>query len=89
MDPSIKPEQVPGPVRILLVNFATQWVVCLGLAILAALSVMGLRDLFGSILLGYLVGIPAFSVVAYFLLFRRKMPMYLIAKQLFVKESGD
>lgn len=89
MDPTIRPEQVPGPFRILVFNFVTQWVVCLGLAILASLSVMGLRDLFGSTLLGYLVGIPAFSIVAYFLLFRRKMPMYYIAKQLFVKESGD
>ncbi len=89
MDPSITKNQVPRARKILLVAHGTMFGLCLGLAILAALCVMSLRDLFGNILLGYLVGIPAFSVVAYFLLFRRKMPMYLIAKQLFVKESGD
>jgi hypothetical protein len=62
--------------------------VCLGLAILAALLVMTLRDFTGSILLGYLIGVPLFIVLAQLLLFRRGMPMYLIAKQLYIKEPG-
>ncbi|MBN2159100.1 MAG: hypothetical protein JW807_06875 [Spirochaetes bacterium] len=86
MDASISADKIPSVFWVLAFYFPTQWVVCLGLAILAALSVMGIRDLTGSMLLGYVIGIPAFSVVAYFLLFRRKMPMYWIAKQLFVKE---
>ncbi len=89
MDPSIKPDEIPSPIKILFFNFATQWVVCLGLAILAALSVMGIRELTGSLLAAYGIGIPAFTLVSYFLLFRRKMPMYLIAKQLYVKEPAE
>jgi hypothetical protein len=89
MDPSIKPGEVPSPIKILFLNFATQWVLCLGLAILAALSVMGIRELTGSLLAAYGLGIPAFSLLSYFLLFRRKMPMHLIAKQLYVKEPGE
>jgi len=89
MDSSIKPDQVPNFIKVLVFYFGAQWVICLGLAILAALTVMGIRDLTGSLILAYLIGIPAFSVVAYFLLFRRKMPMHLIAKQLYVKEPGD
>ena len=88
-DPSIPIETAPGPMRILAVTFGAQWVVCLGLAILAALMVMGFRNLAGSILAGYLIGVPLFSVLAYIVLFRRGMPMYLIAKQLFVKEPGE
>ncbi len=86
-DPAVK-NRVPGVIPILFWSFGSQWVACLGLAILASLSVMGLRDLTGSLLAGYLIGIPAFSVVAYFLLFRRKMPMYLVAKQLFIEEPN-
>ena len=59
-----------------------------GLAIAAALLVMTLRDFTGSILLGYLIGVPLFIVLAQFLLFRRGMPMQMIAKQLYIKEPG-
>lgn len=89
MDPSIKPGEVPGVIPVLVFYFGAQWVVCLGLAILAALVVMGIRELAGSLLAGYLIGVPVFSAAAYFLLFRKKMPMYLIAKQLFVKEPAE
>jgi hypothetical protein len=87
-DPAVK-NRVPAVIPILIWTFGSQWVVCLGLAILAALSVMGIRDLTGSVLLGYLIGLPAFSIVAYFLLFRKKMPMHFIAKQLYVQEPGE
>jgi hypothetical protein len=86
MDPTLSADQVPSPLKILIFSFGAQWVVCLGLAIVAALIVMGLRNFTGSILLGYLIGIPLFIVLAQLLLFRRGMPMYLIAKQLFIKE---
>ena len=89
MDSSIKPDEVPGVLKILVFYFGAQWIVCLGLAILAALTVMGFRELTGSLLAAYLIGVPVFSVAAYFLLFRRNMPMHLIAKQLYVKEPGE
>lgn len=89
MDPSIKPDEVPSPVKVLFFNLATQWVLCLGLAILAALSVMGIRNATGSLLAGYGIGLPVFSLAAYFLLFRRTMPMHWIARQLYVKEPGE
>jgi hypothetical protein len=89
MDKGIPSDKVPGVMKILISYFVTQWGICLGLAILAALSVMGLRELTGSLPAAYGIGIPAFSLVAYFLLFRRKMPMHLIAKQLYVKEPGE
>jgi hypothetical protein len=88
-DPTIPKNKIPRARNILAFFFGTQWIICLGLAILAALTVMGIRDLTGSLLIAYFVGIPAFSVVAYFLLFRRKMPMHFIAKQLYVKEPGE
>ena len=87
-DPSVPAEKTPGPVKILAVAFGAQWVVCLGLAIVAALIVMGFRNLTGSILLGYLIGVPVFCIASYFTLFRRGMPMYLIARQLFIAEPG-
>jgi len=86
LDRSIPANEIPSPVKILTVAFGAQWVLCLGLAIVAALAVMGLRELTGSVLLGYLIGLPLVSVVYYFILFRGKGVMYRIAKQLFIKE---
>ena len=86
LDRSISPNEIPSPVKILTVAFGAQWVLCLSLAIVAALAVMGLRDLTGSVLPGYLIGLPLVSVVYYFILFRGKGVMYRIAKQLFIKE---
>jgi hypothetical protein len=89
LDRSISPNEIPSPMKILTVAFGAQWVLCLSLAIVAALAVMGLRDLTGSVLLGYLIGLPLVSVVYYYILFRGKGVMYLIAKQLFIKEPSS
>ncbi|ABW67121.1 hypothetical protein [Desulfosudis oleivorans] len=88
-DPTIPADRLPGPIPLLAASFGAQWVACLGLAIVAALMVMGLRDLTGSILLGYLIGVPLFIVLAQFLLFRRGMPMQKLAKILYIKEPGE
>ncbi|MDI6741597.1 MAG: hypothetical protein QMD11_02565 [Smithella sp.] len=88
-DQTISADQAPNVLQLLAWSFGAQWIGCLGLAILAALMVMGLRDFTGSILLGYLIGVPLFIVLAQLLLFRRGMPMYLIAKQLYLKEPGE
>lgn len=88
-DPTLTADQIPGPVKIAACAFGAQWIVCLGLAIVAALMVMGLRNVTGSILLGYLIGVPLFIVTAQLLLFRRGMPMQIIARQLYIKEPGE
>lgn len=88
-DPSLSADEQPNPIVLLIASFGAQWIVCLGLAIVAALMVMGLRNVTGSILLGYLIGVPLFIVMAQLLLFRRGMPMHMIAKQLYIKEPGE
>lgn len=88
-DPTLSIDQRPNPLFLLLYLFGTQWVLCLGLAIVAALMVMTFRDVTGSTLIGYLIGVPLFVVLAQFLLFRRGMPMHLIAKKLYIKEPGE
>lgn len=88
-DKALGTHEQPNPAMILLYSFGTQWIVCLGLAILAALMVMGLRDMTGSILLGYLIGVPVFIALAQLFLFRRGMFMQIIAKKLYIKEPGD
>jgi hypothetical protein len=88
-DKTISVDQAPNTIQLLAWSFGAQWIVCLGLAILAALLVMKLGDFTGSILLGYLIGVPVFIVLAQLLLFRRGMPMYVIAKQLYLKEPNE
>jgi hypothetical protein len=87
-DPALSIHERPSPALLLIVSFGVQWVVCLGLAILAALMVMGLRDITGSNLLGYLIGVPVFIALAQLLLFRRGMPMQMLAKTLYIQEPG-
>ena len=87
LDPVIS-KQTPGTLKTLILFFGTQWVVCLALAIIAAVAVIQLGNLLGHIGWGYLVGLPLCGIVYYFALFRGKMPLYQIAKQLFVKEPG-
>lgn len=89
LDPSLRAERVPGVAGFTALVFGAQWGVCLGLAILAALMVMGLRALTGSTLAGYLLGVPAFVVLAQFFLFRRGRPMHALAKKLYLREPGE
>jgi hypothetical protein len=89
MDPEISADHVPGVVKTVAFVFGAQWIVCLSLAIVASLMVMGLRTLTGSTLIGYLIGVPIFIVLAQVLLFRRGMPMHHLARQLYVKEPDE
>jgi len=59
------------------------------MAIASGLLVFLMRDITGSVLLGYLIGLPVFWTLSYFLLFRKGMPVYLYAKQLFVQPRPD
>lgn len=88
MDPKLSAE-APGAFKILTVFFATQWAVCLGLAIIAAIVVIKLGGLLGHIGWGYLAGLPLCAVAYYILLFRKGMPMHAIARMLYVKEAGE
>lgn len=85
-DKTLSANQIPGPATLLISSFVTQWFICLGLAILAALLVMTFRDFTGNTLLGYLIGVPLFIVLAQYLLFRRGMLMQMIAQKLYIKE---
>ena len=42
----------------------------------------------GNLGIGFIIGLPVFAVAAYFLVFRKNMPGYLIFKQLFLEEPG-
>lgn len=59
----------------------------LALAIVSGLIVFLFRDLTGSVLLGYLIGLPVFWIAAYFLLIKRGRPIHWFARQLFIRES--
>jgi hypothetical protein len=59
----------------------------LAMAVISGLVVFLFRDLTGSVLLGYLIGLPLFWLVSIFLLFRKGMPIYLFARQLFISDS--
>jgi hypothetical protein len=64
----IRASNIAGPIQILSIVFGTQWVLCLGLAVIASLLVMFFSNLFGGLIAGYIVGIASFAVVAYLLL---------------------
>jgi hypothetical protein len=89
LDPAIGKGEVPSSVRLLALVFGAQWVVCLALAIVASLMVMGARRVTGSTMAGYLIGVPAFVVLAQILLFRRGMPMHRLARQIYLREPGN
>jgi hypothetical protein len=87
LDPAIKKDEIPGAVKTLLVVFGTQWILCLALAVIAAVAVIQVGRLIGNIAWGYVIGLPIAAAAYYYLLLRRGMPMYRIAKALFIKEQ--
>ena len=60
--------------------------ITLAMAIVSGLVVFVLRDLTGNVLLGYLLGLPLFWIAAYFLLLKKRRPIYWYASQLFIRE---
>jgi hypothetical protein len=58
----------------------------LAMAVISGLVVFLFRDLTGSVLLGYLIGLPLFWLASVFLLFRKGMPIHSFAKLLFIRE---
>ncbi len=90
MDTALPKEKVPKGTKdvLLMVLFVLLGVFGAGFgsAVIASLLVMFFTDLAGSLLIGFLTGIPIFAVLVYFLGIRRPMPIYLLAKQLFLAE---
>jgi uncharacterized membrane protein (DUF2068 family) len=87
-DSSVPENEVPSALMVTALTLGTIFVVCLGLGILASLLVIRIGDAFDSMWVGYLSGIPIFFFFSYYLLFRKRMPMYIIARQLFIREPG-
>lgn len=58
----------------------------LGLAIISGAMVFLFRDLTGSVLLGYLIGLPLFWLASYILLFKKGRLVYRYAERLFIQE---
>ena len=85
-DASVSPEDTPGAAKTATLVLGTIFGLCLGLAILASLLVMRIGEAFDSMWIGYLSGIPIFLFLSYYILFKRRMPFYIIARQLFIKE---
>ena len=89
MDAAIPAGSVPGGVKIAAVSSIIMFAVCPCLALLTSLLVIKIGDAFRNMLLGYLIGIPLISLMSYYLLFKRKMPVYMIAKLLFIREPNE
>lgn len=85
IDAKVK-DRVPGPIITLAYFFGLQWVVCLGLAIIATVVVIQLGNVLDHIAWGYLVGLPICAIVYYFLLFRKGMLMDALTKKFMVGE---
>jgi len=66
--------------------WGTQWIACLGLAIIASLIVMQIHNITGNLLISYIVGIALFSILAYFLLFKRNKLFHKLMKQLYLTD---
>ncbi len=89
LDGSIPAGSVPGGAKIIIVSFIIIGVICPILAVLASLLVIKIGGAFRNMLLGYLFGIPLFSFMLYYLLFKKRMPVYMIAKLLFIREPDE
>ncbi len=82
-DPSIPQEAIPSPIKIQIIVFGIQWVVSLACAILVSILVMQLYTLTVSYIAAYIIGIFSFSIVAYFLLFKREKILHKLLKTLY------
>ncbi|MCX7680257.1 MAG: hypothetical protein N2316_13715 [Spirochaetes bacterium] len=85
VEPSIK-DKLPSPIRILVVFFSMQWVVCLGLAVVATVIVINVGNALGHIGWGYVVGLPAIALLYFVVLFRKEGIMNRIVRMLYIEE---
>jgi len=80
-DPAAAARGVPGYANIIAITLVGTFGICLALAVANGLLVFLIRDLTGSILLGYFIGLPLFWAIAYFVLLRPGRPLHRFAKQ--------
>ena len=79
--------RIPGLIYLMILLLVGTFGLTLAMAIVSGLVVFLFRDLTGSVLLGYLIGLPLFWVAAYFALLKPGRPIHWYAKQLFIREQ--
>jgi len=85
-DPSISTDKIPSFPMLMIYCGVGAFGITLALAILNGLLVFFIRDALGSVGLAYLIGLPLFWVLVYFLLLKRGRPLYAYAKLFFIEE---
>jgi hypothetical protein len=85
-DKTISKDKIPGMFKLMVLCLVGSFGITLAMAIANGLLVFWLRDLLGSVLMAYVIGLPLFWVLAYFLLLKKGRPLYVFAKQFFVEE---
>jgi len=87
-DESIGNELVPGFIKLLMLCLIGAFGITLALAIVNGLLVFTLKDMLGSTVLAYCIGLPLFWITTYFLLLKEGRPLYHYAKLFFIKEPA-
>lgn len=85
-DPSISKDQVPSFLKLMVICGLGAFGITLALAILNGLLVFLIRDMLNSVPLAYLIGLPFFWILCYFLLLKRGRPLYHYTKMFFIEE---
>lgn len=84
-DPEVPKEQTPAAGGIVFWALAGTFGLTLVLAVLQGILVTQLARAAGSVLLGYLIGVPVFWFLLWLLLLRRGWPVHRYARQLYMK----
>jgi len=75
--------------RLVAATYGSMFGGTLALAVIASFIVRGCVSALGSMLAGYMVGLLISIVLAYFLLFRRGMPLNLYLRRFYVTDKHD
>ncbi|MFP4476665.1 MAG: hypothetical protein ACLFOY_13995 [Desulfatibacillaceae bacterium] len=86
-DPDVEDREVPGAVALYIRIGIGVFGVGFGSAAVAAGIVQGVGMATGSLLAGFLVGLPAFGLACHLFVFRRGGPVYSVFSRLFLKEQ--
>ncbi len=86
MDGTISEDQIPSIAQGIFVYLFIVFGVGLGSAMGAALTVYLCKYIVGHVA-SYFVGLPLFAIIAYFLLYRKGMPVHSLFKVLYVKDD--
>ncbi len=86
-DKNISRDEIPPRIKTLTAYLLIVFGVGLGSAMGASLTVHYCAKIVGHIP-SYFVGIPLFAIAAYYLLYRKGMPVHSLFKVLYIKEPG-